>query len=395
MVGLVALTHLLAEQNLRAAWRRTKKRAQFAHRDERGDDIECDADVLAAVMRHPVAGVRELLADVADLGQIGAGFGSAYHLDQTAEPVWKVAIDDRVVYAHQITTRVLQGACVQVVGPVIEKVLPPTVFSYRPAHDRWAALLGARRLIARGNLFVAKVDVRKFFPSVRVDQVVAAMVALAPDLDEPLVRLTVWFCTAPILGPGSQQGEPLYALYQGSIVAPPLSNLVGAHVIDLPLVRHAPKGVHALRYGDDLLIVGADAGAVTHTRDFAVELIEDAGWQAHPEKTFPCAHDLREGPVTWLGKTVSIDGVTTPQPKLDERVEALLAVSPGDQLVGRMAVALVNELFLDRRARVDAVLAQVAAQSPRHARVARNIAAHLAPTRPKRMGTYDALLSRR
>jgi hypothetical protein len=389
----VSLAHVLAETNLRSAWSRTNKRAQIAYQGERGD-VPCDAQVLADVVAAPVAAVRELLADVADLAHIGAGFGSTYQLDQTAEPVWKVAIDGRVVYAHHITSRVLQHACAQVIGPAIEKVLPPTVFSYRPARDRWTALLHARRLIRHGNVFVAKVDVRRFFPSVRVDQVVEASVALVPDLDEPLVRLTVWFNTAPILGLGSPQEDPLYALYQGAVIAPLLSNLVAAYVLDLPLARHAPKGVHALRYGDDVLIVGVDRGAVTNTRDFVVELIENAGWEAHPEKTFACAHDLRDATITWLGKTVGVDAVSTPESKVDERVEALVAVPPGDDLAATMAAALVNELFLDRRARVDAVLARVAARNPRHARVARNMVAHLAHRRRKRMRAYDALLSR-
>lgn len=390
----VSLAHVVAEENLRAAWSRTEKRAQFAYRGERGDDIECDAAALADLSAAPVSAVRELLADVAHLADIGAGFGSMYQKDHGAEPVCPIEIEGRVVYGHDIRTRVLQRAFVQAVGAEVEKALPATVFSYRAGRDRWTALLGARRVIARGYVFVAKVDVRRFFPSVRVDQVAAAFAALAPEVDESLVRLAVWFCTAEILRSGPTVEAPLYALYQGSIVAPMLSNLVGALALDLPLVRYAPKGVHAFRYGDDVLLLGADGRAVTHARDIVVELVEEGGWKAHPEKTFECAHDLRDAPITWLGKTVGISGVSTPPEKLAERIEAVVELPVGDERVGIMAAALVNELFLDRRAAVDAAVAEVAARSRRHGRVARNMVAHFEQRRRKRMRSYDAALSR-
>ncbi|MFO0684933.1 MAG: reverse transcriptase domain-containing protein [Sandaracinus sp.] len=389
----VSLAHVLAEENLRAAWKRTKKRVQFAYYGERGDDIECDAAVLGDALAAPVSAVRELLADVTDLAEIGAGFGSIYRLDLTAAPVCSFEIEGRVVYGHDIRTRVLQRAFVQAVGAEVEKALPATVFSYRAGRDRWTALLGARRAIARGFMFVAKVDVRRFFPSVRVDQVVVALMTLIPELDEALVRLVVWFCTAPIIGQTSALAPALHALYQGSIAAPPLSNLVGAHVLDLPLVRYAPKGVHAFRYGDDVLLLGADARAVTHARDIVVELIEEAGWEAHPEKTFECAHDLRDAPIRWLGKTVGVSGVSTPPEKLAERVDALVELPRGDERVGAMAAALVNEMFLDRRAVVDAAVAKVTRRSPRHGRAARNMVAHFEQRRRKRMRAYDAVLS--
>jgi hypothetical protein len=390
----LTIDRVLAPKNVEAAWRATKKTAQFAHVDADGNEVAGDEQDLARLFGGaPFASHRELLADVIDLGHLGAGFGREYHLDHTAEAVCPIDIDGREVYGHCIRIRVLQRAFVQVAGPVIEKVLPPTVFSYRPRRDRFAALLAARLRIRRGDVFVAKIDVRGFFPSVRAQQVWDALATLAPELDESIRRLAVWFCTAPIARPGPRLDPALNALYQGSIVAPLLSNIVGAHLVDLPFAQYAPCGVRALRYGDDVITLGADVGAVNHARDIVVQLIEDGDWRTHAHKTDGCARDLRCAPFVWLGKRVSVDGVSTPREKIIERIDALVSLPHGDERVGTMAAALVNELFLDRAAAIDAVVAEVATLSPRRARAVRRLRKHLAPARRRRMRHYNSLVA--
>lgn len=386
------LEDVLAEENLRAAWRQTPKTSHFAVLDAGGREIANDRDDLASALGSaPVSSPKELLADVSDLCHIGGGHGHDW--DLTAEPVSPIDIDGREVFGHCIRARVLQRAYVRVVGPVLDGLLPPVVFSYRPHRDRITALLAARRWIRRDNVFVAKVDVRRFFPGITMEQVSDALGSLVPGIDDSLRRLAAWFCTAPIVRPGPTFEPALNALYQGSIVAPLLSNAVGALHLDAPFQCFAAPGVRYLRYADDILLLGPTFEAVTAARDVVVELIETAGWKAHPEKTFDCAHDLRDSPITFLGKTVGVSGISTPRDKIQERLDAFVSLAPNDPLVETMAAALAMELFLDPRVTVDSVVAEAGVHGPRYGRLLRRVDAHLGRGRKTKMRAFDVRLA--
>ncbi|MGE0790068.1 MAG: reverse transcriptase domain-containing protein [Sandaracinaceae bacterium] len=387
----VTIDAVLADENLRASWSATRKRSQFAVLDEDGHEVDGDAEALEAALTIPVAGLAELLADVVDLGHVGGGYG--HHYDITANTVRAIQIEGREVFGHDIHTRVLQRAFVGVVGPYVEAQLHPSLFSFRPQRDRIAALLGVRRLIRRKHFHACKVDVRKFFPSVRIDQICEALRRLVPQVDEQLLRLATWFCTADIARQGPEFSAPLFALYQGAVVAPMLSNVVGAVMLDDPFHRVMGGRVGYFRYADDIFLIGADPRTVTHARDVVADLIEEAGWEVHPEKTMGCAVDLRETWVDWLGKRVTASGVITSADALADRVGAVLGAEPRSPELHRAAVALVQDLVLDPRSVVDGVVDLLRAESRPHAKAVTAQVAHFMPWRRKTMRRADSILS--
>lgn len=399
----VGLRDLLTPLTLRMALAGVSKRAQFAVIDDDGTEVEGDAEISRAyggsthrrgdVLDVPVAGARELLADIEDLAFLGAGFGRDHFL--SAEDVVEIALGERTVFAHDLRTRVLQRAVALGLRAPVGRALPAAVFSFRPQRSREQALLAGRRCIRRGWVFAAKVDVRRFFDSITAEHVVRGMSPLRVSAD--VVRLVVWFTTPRVVRcrPNSAPEflPPRYTLLQGSTIAPTLSNLAGAHYLDRPFNKIFGGRAACFRYADDVVVLGPSYTLVTQARDALVELIEAAGWAAHTDKTSPEAVDLRDATLRWLGKDVNAAGVVTPHEKIAERLSAFLSAERRSPLFASMCTALVNELVLDDWQTVVRVIEDAEESSRAHGAALRRTAEHLRPRRRARMRAYDRMLT--
>lgn len=370
-----------------SAMRRTR-RVPFAARD--ADGIVHTQHVLLPGGPH-VATAAEIVADVEEILIIGANYDGTIG----AEPVLAVEIEGRTIYLHDYHTRVAQRAFVDWLGPIVEPHISRVAWAFRPGIGLMAALALVRRRIRHGAVFAAKADIRRFFPSTRSELIASSLSALVPDIPSEALRLAAYFSSAPVVrrdGTGALEWHPpIHAILQGSIVGPLLSNVVGTIVIDRALERVLQRDVVALRYCDDLLLLGSDWGAVTYARDAFEEIIAEFGYIAHPDKTSPAAIDLREEPITFLGKTIFADRIETPPDRVARWVDEM-RVAETPRARAAWAGTILQQLFLDTPASVDRVASML---EKRDRRVFLNVKRNRIKTRKEQFGRIDIEIRRR
>lgn len=378
---------LALSNGIPAAMRRTR-RVPFAARDVDGF-VHTRADPLPGGPH--VARAAEVIADVEELVIIGANYDGTIG----AEPVFAVEIEGRTIYLHDYLTQVAQRAFVDWLGPIVEPHISRVAWAFRPRIGLMAALALVRRRIRHGAVFAAKADIRRFFPSTRSELIARSLSALVPDIPPEALRLAAYFGSAPIVrrnGTGAFEWHPpIHAILQGSIVGPLLSNVVGTIVIDRALERVLQRDVVALRYCDDLLLLGSDWGAVTYARDAFEEIIAEFGYIAHPDKTSPAAIDLREEPITFLGKTIFADRIETPPDRVARWVDEM-RVAETPQARAAWAGTILQQLFLDTPASVDRVASMLSRQDQR---IFLNVKQKRIKTRKEQFGLIDIEIRRR
>jgi hypothetical protein len=382
---------IVAPENLARAARRVRRDDQFMS----GGEVARHPLYTEGISKHELPGLCEDIREL--LLAIGDG------VDVDCPPVLPLRIRTREVYAHDHTSRFMQQAVVEVLATALDPLFCPGAHAYRRQRDRFTGLLSARRSIRRGLVHAARVDVANFFRSISSDQCAKALRKLGIS-DERIIRLCIWFCTAPIwngdpslerrcgpiLFPPGRLTPPLHALYQGSIIAPLLSNAVASVELDLPFKHATDASAKMIRYADDILILASDPQAAAAAFRRISSLIHTAGWSLNHDKTVEM-HDLRDGPIVWLRKSIGERDVRTLPDKLEERISAFLGEPDRSPLFRTMASALVAELFLDPLEVVQQTIQSVTAHSPRHGRqLERSLSAS---SRRRRMRQIDRAIS--
>ena len=151
------------------------------------------------------------------------------------------------------------------------------------------------------------------------------------------------------------------------------------------------RDVLALRYCDDLLLLGSDWGAVTCARDAFEEIIAEFGYIAHPDKTSPAAIDIREEPITFLGKTIFADRIETPPDRVARWVDEM-RVAETPRARAAWAGTILQQLFLDTPASVDRVASML---EKRDRRVFLNVKRNRIKSRKEQFGRIDIEIRRR
>lgn len=290
-----------------------------------------------------------------------------------------VMIDQkREVFLHSFLVRLLQGLLALKLGRVVEAALPPTVLAYRPLDGVRCGLFAALRLVGLGFVWVAKADIRGFFPAIKYEHVAWSLPKVAPVHDS-ILRLIEWMLSAPILrnvdhpkviaGEVGVRAEPLHALYQGSSIAPLLSNVVGAACFDMPFAAAmAARGVVLLRYADDLLVLARDRESAEAGLDLLRGLAMAAGFQIHdhPDKTSAHPLDVREETITWLGYELGRGRVRLSDAKFSKMVQRLAAADPSEPREKGSFIEPLLRLVFDPASRLDDLREEAAKISDEH-----------------------------
>lgn len=284
----------------------------------------------------------------------------------------------REVFLHSFLVRLLQGVLALKLGRVVGAVLPPTVLAYRPFDGVRCGLFAARALVGRGFVWAAKADIRGFFPAVTYGHVAWALPKVAPVHDS-ILKLVEWMLAAPVLrnvdhpkviaGEVGVRSEPLRALYQGSTIAPVLSNVVGAACFDIPFaVEMAGRGVLLLRYADDLLVLARDRGGAEAGLDLLRGLAVAGKFQIHdkPEKTSPYPIDIRHDAITWLGYELGHGRVRLSDAKFNKMIERLASADPIEPRENGSFVEPLLRLVFDPASRLDDLRGEAAKISDEH-----------------------------
>ena len=168
-----------------------------------------------------------------------------------------------------VVDRLVQQAIVQVLTPIYEPRFSERSFGFRPnrsAHDALRAAAAQAEADA-GNVWVASIDLERFFDTVNQSKLVQLLSDSIPD--GRVVSLVHRFLQAGVMVDGvvmpTEEGTP-----QGGPLSPLLANVM-LNELDRELER---RGHAFVRYADDCLILKASRKAAERVMATMTEFIE-------------------------------------------------------------------------------------------------------------------------
>ena len=163
--------------------------------------------------------------------------------------------------------RLVQQAMVQVLTPIYEPRFSERSFGFRPNRSAHDALLAARAEADAGNVWVASIDLERFFDTVNQSKLVQLLSDTIPD--GRVVSLAHRFLQAGVMVDGvvvpTEEGTP-----QGGPLSPLLANVV-LNELDKELER---RGHAFVRYADDCMILKGSRKAAERVMATMTEFIE-------------------------------------------------------------------------------------------------------------------------
>lgn len=232
---------IVAEENLRAAWRCVRR----GH---------AESDAVRAYERDLEANLAELRESLLS----GDYTPSGYRQFRICEP------KPRTISCAPVVDRIVHHALCGVIAPCLERSFVPFSFACRRGFGAHAACALARRYAARAAYF-CKMDVRHYFDSVSHDRLLDAIL---PKFREGEVRRLVERivrCAVP--GQGEGRGLPI-----GNLTSQWFANgYLDAfdHAVLSGFGTHGAKCVGYVRYMDDLLFFASSKAEAWQLHDLA------------------------------------------------------------------------------------------------------------------------------
>ena len=167
-----------------------------------------------------------------------------------------------------VRDRVVERAVAEVLAGVIDPLLGPSAYGYRPGLGVADAVQALTRLRDEGLGWVLRADVDDCFPTIdlaRLHRILAVV------LDEPTLAFVTRLLQRPVAGPGGLR--PPRGLAQGAPLSPMLSNLALEH-LDQRLRR---AGFPVVRYADDLTVAAPTRTDALEAARVASRALEEIG----------------------------------------------------------------------------------------------------------------------
>lgn len=166
-----------------------------------------------------------------------------------------------------VVDRLVQQAVVQVLTPVFEPRFSDRSFGFRPDRSAHDALRAAQAEADAGNVWVASIDLERFFDTVNQSKLVQLLSDAIPD--GRVVSLVHRFLQAGVMVDGmavpTEEGTP-----QGGPLSPLLANVM-LNELDKELEA---RGHAFVRYADDCMILKASRKAAERAMESMTRFIE-------------------------------------------------------------------------------------------------------------------------
>ena len=294
--------------------------------------------------------------------------------DDVDEAIEYVSADGRRVHHFSYFDRVLQRLLVDLIEPHVESTLPSGVHGYRPRRGVPTALRAASQSTGDGYPYALSVDIKRFFERVPHWAIVHALRMELPGVSERIREALVTLMVPHVIRRPEHQDRvagrtgwwsfcPTSALPTGAIAAPVISNLVLSHYVDKPLQTAAQGKIRALRYSDNILLLGSDRVVVEEAATCLSACLGLLDLELHQ---YGSVRDLRRDPVSWLGAVLHGKQVQCCTERLERDVRRLCAMRPGNPAFRSRACQLHDYACLATKTRksLDSVYQRLRAKSP-------------------------------
>lgn len=222
---------MLSSGNVRQAWQRVKSNGGAAGVDG------VTVDEFVGHIRTSWKGICESLMD------------GAYQ----PSPVLRVEIPKksggiRPLGIPTVCDRLIQQSILQVLTPIFDPTFSESSFGFRPHRSAHEAVRKVRELITKGYRYVVDIDIEKFFDNVDHDILMAQVIKRVRD---KRVRKAI----GRYLRSGVKVGGRVEPTRQGTPQGGPLSPLLANILLDVLDKELEKRGLHFVRYADDLVIL--------------------------------------------------------------------------------------------------------------------------------------------
>lgn len=184
----------------------------------------------------------------------------------------------RTLHVPAVRDRVVERSVLEVVTPLVDPVLGPSAYAYRPGLGVLDAVQAVAALRDEGLPWVLRTDVDDCFPSIPIALARRRVGALVDDDD--LLRVIDLLLGRMYIAPGGGR-RVMRGVAQGCALSPLLANLVLVDV-DRALLD---EGFPVVRYADDIAVAARSEADAWEAARVAAGAVEELGMSLGPEDT--------------------------------------------------------------------------------------------------------------